>query len=1850
MTDLDLDDELGTFSQLSDQILKQLNCAIDLVGKGIAPTVDDVRCLGIDMGQLRESYDRIRSYASEAMGSDRLPADDLPTNQYVALAKAAVARERVAEVVSLLDRFCQITSDIPKLVDALRPFQDEAAKSATALRGEDARLTPDDLDKISQPKKLLVNAIDADNIAPEAKLALLERLGSAYSQDVVYGVATHLYYFGEKAVPSAEQPEPVEKAAPVAEKQKPKPVATSAPAEAKFDTSKPVEEPASAESKQASVQSASARTTPGTLRALEYKRRGGSVTASAVKADLAREGRGLAFAFPAIAKYGAITRTQLNHLAELLATSSDDSVPLITQPQLSRGLSSLVENGVASTFVLDGQLVYCLTSFGRRQASNEKVYDLGLTPGRKARGVKCNLQTASTWLVFITSNRMRADSTVSEPKLRAAVDLTQLALDYMDALWDRLSVAQRHHLFHNVRCDDGVLHAPALVHGKLSQKPRFRIVRSAADVPEGETDVVVLDQLDVQDGRDQQSERNRPVRDQQPQDAQVDESDEILLAKKDKSDEKPARPATAEESTEPESGSDSTPTDDAPIGEPASEPAPTQAPESSAAESKMIHESELEPEPQPAPVEAELQSAPASESGPVSAAPVLDDDSPAGRAARYVAGQGVPTDNELATLAWDMVRSIDLSDPRNAGHASFSPVATALTMLKSASQIDGYRACRQLFDALVAATDSAIAPHEYTGAYLSSRLDLGKVDASLVLSAYLRAMLAPSGGYEDWTLYNTCKTYFDAYDQWFDGYGLYKQLFNDLRGVWDCSRVEGFSDAVMDRLTDDAAMRSHLLQMTDEAHAMLVTPKFKTIMSGLPEFAQMCFGRGSDLEQCMQIIARNDVGEKELVRGVLRDFSKQDAETWQIDQDVIDQLIDDNWHEASSGKTTGRLRKLGLLARKQANEYFAARLNLMHKWVSYDDSQIDEAALGELRKQRSKILSDIDEVLGSGADFSGQSVLVLCLLGIKARLTSGAAHLTFTDLLRSGYLSLDAAGFPVVDPRLNDVRHAEPWRDALRHYCDWHAGKLPTLAQAGERIVASDTLTSDNLGQLRSIVALVATAGEPVPERLNEALTPSVVADAQDRADLAGDEFGDYLEIAYAYGRIDEAQKETLSEWASSLREIFYQRDDYGCWRRLLHALRQQVDDDSREQGAQLASELRLRRASLKAGKASSLLDEADKLLAEEQNFAVVEEYINRFDLGERDVVGDLGRNWRDDNDFETFISKDVFDPLYNYCFKHRNVVFRKFAANYVRNNCPDDWTNHYRESAENLVRSWPIRNVKNPPLDEVNQLMRELGFESRGCNQPVDGVEHFVVDVKPEPTGRTSYAHPIKDFGTKMGDKLDVIVLRGSLKASTIIQKLNSYKTSRIPVVLLDSPLNLGERRQLAQLLHSQRSQLTQFLLVDHVLALHLALHVREERLPLLLKCTLPFTYYQPFVRDGGATSDEMFFGREAELASILDPDGACVVYGGRQLGKTALLERAANLANKPRSDQYAVYVSILSCDTEEAMARRVSSAIAKGVGVDFGQQTTVQSLADRIRELMETGAVKRLLLLMDESDRFLSSISTDAYEQMQPLVDLKRSTKNDFKFVLAGLHNVSRAQKATANNGIFGQLGEPLCVMPLSPNDALSLISRPLGYLGFQVAKYPHLETILTNTNYYPGIIQFFGYELVNTMASQYGVYYDANRNNPPYTLEKKQLGTILNRTDMNNSIKEKFRLSLELDPRYLMIARCVAVLYFQSRDDGDTIRNQEGYSAREIMELAEDWGLKSFAAETERSMDNLLDEMVDMGILFRTDNDRKRYRMRRRTFINIIGKSENEILEDMLQADLQLQGERDEKGAGE
>ena len=413
----------------------------------------------------------------------------------------------------------------------------------------------------------------------------------------------------------------------------------------------------------------------------------------------------------------------------------------------------------------------------------------------------------------------------------------------------------------------------------------------------------------------------------------------------------------------------------------------------------------------------------------------------------------------------------------------------------------------------------------------------------------------------------------------------------------------------------------------------------------------------------------------------------------------------------------------------------------------------------------------------------------------------------------------------------------------------------------------------------------------------------------------------------------------------------------------------------------------------------------------------------------------------------------------------------------------------------------------------------------------------------------------------------------------------------------------------------------------------LYLAMHQETERLPALLKCTLPYATYQPFVRDGGSTADEMFCGRALELATIIDPNGACVVYGGRQLGKTALLERAESRCSKPETKAYAVYSTIVRQKSEATVVETLLADIRRKTDGKIALKpcNTLGAMCSQLSEQFRTGQIASMHLFIDEVDDFLAAIADAAYVPLQPLVDLKRETKNNFKFVIAGLHNVCRAKNATKDNGIFGQLGTPLCVKPLSPTDALQLLSKPLRYLGFQIDRYPHLETILTNTNYYPGILQFFGYILIETLTGQYSKYYHAADGNPPFTLQDEQLGAVMNSADLNKSIKDKFRWSLELDPRYFMIARCITMLYHIFEEDRAS-GSWRGFSVDDIMGVAEEYSIHCLEGVSKAEYIILMDEMVEMGILGKPNENTHMYRLRRNSFVDIIGESL-----DILEADI-------------
>jgi Cdc6-like AAA superfamily ATPase len=311
---------------------------------------------------------------------------------------------------------------------------------------------------------------------------------------------------------------------------------------------------------------------------------------------------------------------------------------------------------------------------------------------------------------------------------------------------------------------------------------------------------------------------------------------------------------------------------------------------------------------------------------------------------------------------------------------------------------------------------------------------------------------------------------------------------------------------------------------------------------------------------------------------------------------------------------------------------------------------------------------------------------------------------------------------------------------------------------------------------------------------------------------------------------------------------------------------------------------------------------------------------------------------------------------------------------------------------------------------EKVRDLLNDFGFQVsignsiiRDVAKSKDKITVYSVEVETSPKDKAEYLHPVDIFGTKLKTPLHVIYLFGNLSANDIIERVCGLELSSTALVIMDGFLDIGSRRQLAELFHGEKTGRNPFLFVDRMLLLHLALHERSQRIPILLSCTLPYTSsFQPFVMTG-SVSDEMFIGRKDELRSILDANGPIIVYGGRQLGKTALLERARSLANHPKNLHYAVYLSVVGYREEARFVEELVSKL-KEQGLKVKSSKTVKDLCIDLK-VRYGKEWKNLTLLIDEADSLLDSLKQNEppYAPITYLLNLRRETNNDMKFVFA-------------------------------------------------------------------------------------------------------------------------------------------------------------------------------------------------------------------------------------------------------
>ena len=380
-------------------------------------------------------------------------------------------------------------------------------------------------------------------------------------------------------------------------------------------------------------------------------------------------------------------------------------------------------------------------------------------------------------------------------------------------------------------------------------------------------------------------------------------------------------------------------------------------------------------------------------------------------------------------------------------------------------------------------------------------------------------------------------------------------------------------------------------------------------------------------------------------------------------------------------------------------------------------------------------------------------------------------------------------------------------------------------------------------------------------------------------------------------------------------------------------------------------------------------------------------------------------------------------------------------------------------------------------------------------------------------------------------------------------------------------------------------------------------------------LAATLPYTASNPYDPEPGwgtRVPPEMFYGREELAREIMTTrGGTSFVFGGRQLGKTALLRYVEETFSDLGENHFAWLVDLKDrgfVQTASTGTAREPSDILKiiheqfcseGILTSLGRDGNLDQVRREILSAFENDSRLQVTTMFDESDAFLQLDSLGSSAVVESMRNLMNATSGRFKVVFAGLHNVQRF--ADGPNNPFPNLGfnpnHPRRggIGPLQDYEARQLVEEPSGLLGFRFEPLA-VDRILSYTNRHPSLLQFFCHELIETWRRSHR---DAS---PPFVIGNDDVDRVYRTEDIRMGIRRRFEETFKLDSRYHVIA--LTMICFQDRPT-------QKWSLNEIREYCQDcssiFDIKNLA---DLELQSLLNELIGLGILA---EDGGTYRMR-------------------------------------
>lgn len=534
----------------------------------------------------------------------------------------------------------------------------------------------------------------------------------------------------------------------------------------------------------------------------------------------------------------------------------------------------------------------------------------------------------------------------------------------------------------------------------------------------------------------------------------------------------------------------------------------------------------------------------------------------------------------------------------------------------------------------------------------------------------------------------------------------------------------------------------------------------------------------------------------------------------------------------------------------------------------------------------------------------------------------------------------------------------------------------------------------------------------------------------------------------------------------------------------------------------------------------------------------------------------------------------------------------------------------------------------KKPKLEKATYegIVSVLQFLGLDVEQKV-GKEDVLSSCEYTPTGdfrrlkvrisRPSLPRGFPLFEGDIGSSqlLNIIFVQGEWNQAGLTDLIERYGQPDRSILMVGHPLTPEERKVFAAFCRDHKC--TIFLLDSVILSYAATARNQQVMFETFLRVSAAWTFYNPYTKGDARlpAPPEMRFGRENDIASLVEPRGAALVYGGRQLGKTTLLHAAVQEFKKRDPLHNHAYYMPMDGIFQHVVERginvktRLFEQLVRKLVDDKVLPNNPGSLQmepeDRLRQEFLRPGTDKVLFCLDEIDSVLNKDAATNFELVRSLKALVNDPHHRFRVVFAGLNNVNRFR--TYPNVPLEQLGSPLGVGILSSQDARSLILQPLTALGYRFEEPELVDRVMAFTNRHPSLLHIFCSELVEQLGR------DRPRTNGDRLIRQTDIENIENNSDVRRLSGERFDMTLNLDKRYTVVVYGLIAAYDKGIGK---------FTVSKALEVARTWVPEEFEQMSESGFESILLELVGLGVLREDDKFKRQYALRNQSILQLIG----------------------------